>query len=151
MSQGATTARRIRRAARILLIDEAGRVMLFRFTPTDRPPLWATPGGECDPDEAFAAAAARELLEETGIVADPGPQVARRSIDFLTFEGEAVTGEERYFIVRAADTTIRPHALTTSEQALMLEHRWFTRAEIAAWHEVIYPLDLLPLLAEVGL
>jgi len=147
----AETGRRIRRAARILLVDERGRVMLFRFTPADRPPLWATPGGECEPQEDFPAAARRELLEETGIDADCGPQVARRSSDFLTFEGEAVTGDERYFLVRVAgEPAIRPHALTPSEQALMLEHRWFAREEIADWAEVIYPRDLAALLAQVG-
>lgn len=145
------TQRRIRRAARILLVDEAGRVMLFRFTPTDRPPLWATPGGECDAGEDFPAAARRELLEETGIDANPGPEVARRGSDFVTFDGEAVTGEERYFVVQVTQPDIRPHALTQSEQALMLDHRWFTAADIAAWPETIYPVDLVALLAEVGL
>lgn len=143
--------RRIRRAARILLVDGLGRVLLFRFTPTDRPPLWATPGGECDPGEDFAVAARRELLEETGIDRHPGPQVARRSIDFLTFEGEEVTGEERYFIVRVEDPQIRPHALTVSEQAVMQSHHWFTREDITGWTETIYPTDLIDLLAEVGL
>ncbi|MDE1914665.1 MAG: NUDIX domain-containing protein [Sphingomonadales bacterium] len=143
--------RRIRRAARILLVDALGRVLLFRFTPNDRLPLWATPGGECDAGEDFAIAARRELLEETGIDADPGPQVARRSIDFVTFEGEAVTGEERYFIVRTQDPQIRPHALTASEQVVMQSHRWFTRQDIAAWQETIYPIDLVDLLVEVGL
>jgi 8-oxo-dGTP pyrophosphatase MutT (NUDIX family) len=146
-----TPARRIRRAARILLVDSAGRLLLFRFTPTDRPPLWATPGGECDPGEDFPAAARRELLEETGIEADPGPQVAQRSSDFLTFAGEPVTGDERFFIVRVTDPVIRAHALTESEQANMLEHRWFTPAELPGWPERIYPDDLTGLLVEVGL
>lgn len=143
--------RRIRRAARILLVDGLGRVLLFRFTPADRPPLWATPGGECDEGESFEAAARRELLEETGIDTDPGPQVARGGSDFLTFDGEPVTGDERYYIVRTADPAISPHALTASEQALMLEHRWFTPEEIPGWSEVIYPEDLSSLLVEVGL
>ncbi|WP_245653734.1 NUDIX hydrolase [Novosphingobium rosa] len=143
--------RRIRPAARILLMDDLGRVLLFRFTPSDRPPLWATPGGECDAGESFDDAARRELLEETGIDSDPGPEVARRGCDFVTFDGEEVTGEERYYIVRVSDPEISPHALTASEQALMLEHRWFTPAEIPGWPEVIYPEDLSDLLVEVGL
>jgi 8-oxo-dGTP pyrophosphatase MutT (NUDIX family) len=143
--------RRIRRAARILLVDQAGRLMLFRFTPTDRPPLWATPGGECDDGEDFPEAARRELLEETGIDTDCGPEIARRSSDFITFAGEPVTGDERFFIVRVSDPVIRAHALTESEQSNMLEHRWFTADEFAGWSETIYPADLTGLLIEVGL
>lgn len=33
-----------RPAARILLVDGAGRVLLMRFTPGDRPPLWCKIG-----------------------------------------------------------------------------------------------------------
>ena len=40
-----TIVRRPRPAARILLVDGLGRVLLFRFTPADRPPFWVTPGG----------------------------------------------------------------------------------------------------------
>jgi hypothetical protein len=53
--------------------------------------------------------------------------------------------------VRVADPAINPHALTASEQANMLEHRWFTPAEMPGWPEVIYPENLSGLLVEVGL
>jgi len=45
-----------RPAARILLLDAAGRVLLFRFDPDDRPPFWCTPGGAVDPGESYAQA-----------------------------------------------------------------------------------------------
>lgn len=137
---------RIRRAARILLIDSQDRVLLFRFTPDDRPPLWATPGGECDPDEDFAQAAARELLEETGIVADPGDAIAIRTSQFKTFQGEEVIADERYFIVKTAEVAIDTQRHTATEREVMLEHRWFARSEIETWHEVIYPETLTEML-----
>ena len=69
-----------RPAARILLVDGRGRVLMLRFTPADRPPLWCTPGGAVDPGESYEAAARRELWEEVGLDLDCGPQVARRVV-----------------------------------------------------------------------
>lgn len=140
------TKRRIRRAARILLFDGEGRLLLFRFTAPGRTPFWATAGGECDPGEDFADAARRELFEETGIAAEPGRPIHARGNDFTTFDGEPVTADERYFrvVVHAADVDTSGH--TALERAVMRDHRWFTRAELAAWPEPIFPPELLDLL-----
>lgn len=69
-----------RPAARILLLDEADRVLLFRFDPSDRPPFWCTPGGAVDPGESYEQAARRELREETWLDLDCGPQVLQRHV-----------------------------------------------------------------------
>jgi 8-oxo-dGTP diphosphatase len=135
-----------RPAARILLLDEAGRVLLFRFDPDDRPPFWCTPGGALDPGESYEDAARRELIEETGLDLDCGPQVLRRLIDFVTLEGAEVTGDERYFLVRTPVTEISAAGHTPLEQIYMRSWRWFSRAEIAAHDERIYPEDLIAML-----
>ena len=141
---------RIRRAARILLLDPSDRVLLFRFTPDDRPPLWATPGGECDPGEDFESAARRELFEETGIDAEPGPVVATRTSQFRTFTGEEVIADERYFIVRAEALEISFDNHTETERAVMQEYRWFALPEIDDWPETIFPENLCDLIAGKG-
>jgi 8-oxo-dGTP pyrophosphatase MutT (NUDIX family) len=138
--------RRIRRAARLLVEAADGTVLLFRFTPADRPPLWATPGGECDPGEDYAAAARRELFEETGLDCDPGRVIAERRNDFITFHGEPVTAHEAWFHVRVADQTIATTGHTDHEVLVMQSHRWFTRAELADWPEPIYPKEILAIL-----
>lgn len=131
-----------RPASRILLTDPDGRVLLFRFTPDDRPPFWCTPGGALDPGESYEAAARRELREETGLDLDCGPEVARRQVEFVTIEGVPVSADERYFAVRTETTTIASDGHTDLEQRVMREWRWFDRTELDQHDEPYFPEDL---------
>ena len=140
--------RRIRRAARVLLFGPANRLLLFRYTPDWTKPFWTAPGGECDPGEDFADAARRELLEETGIGAEPVPLGHVREDDFETLQREPVRSLEHFFVARTALAAIDTSGHTDQEQALMRGHRWFTAAEIAAWPETIFPDDILHLIAK---
>jgi len=135
-----------RPAARILLLDGEGRVLLFRFDAPDREAFWATPGGALDAGEAFAACARRELREETGLDLDCGAEVARRLVAFVTLEGVPVAADERYFLVRTEAPEIVAAGHTELERRVMREWRWFTRAELAAHDEPIFPEDLLDML-----
>ncbi|CAO5169176.1 Nudix hydrolase domain-containing protein [Frankia sp. AiPs1] len=61
----------VRRAARAILIDGNGRLILFRRTLPKRKPYWSTPGGGVDDEDASVEAALhRELAEELGAVVD---------------------------------------------------------------------------------
>jgi 8-oxo-dGTP pyrophosphatase MutT (NUDIX family) len=137
---------RRRPSARILLLDESGRLLLFRFDPPGREPFWATPGGALDPGESFADGARRELREETGIDSDCGAQLARRVVEFVTLEGEPVIADERYFLVRTKAAEIATHGHTELEQRVMRSWRWFSRGEILAHDEAIFPVDLADML-----
>src|SRR5688572_18336990 len=94
---GAMSKPRDRPTARVLLLDSAGRLLLFRFEPGNQPPLWATPGGGLEPGEDFPEGARRELREETGLDLDCGTEVACRIVEFVTPDGETVVADERYF------------------------------------------------------
>lgn len=146
MSDGAPDdpARRLRPAARIFVLDPAGRVLLFRFTAPGRDPFWIMPGGECDPGEDFPAAAVRELLEETGIAAVPAAIGVVRQADYV-YLGEPVRSIEHYFVHRVLNAAIDTSGHTEIERAMMRDHRWFAHAELTGWDETIYPLDIADL------
>jgi 8-oxo-dGTP pyrophosphatase MutT (NUDIX family) len=133
---------RLRRAARLIVLDPAGRALMFRYDVPGRDPFWVTAGGECEPGESFEDAARRELVEETGFTADPGPQIARMTPEFITVQGEPVQADERFFLVRVAEAQIDTSGHTETELALMTQHRWFTLDELADWPEAVFPANL---------
>jgi 8-oxo-dGTP pyrophosphatase MutT (NUDIX family) len=133
---------RLRRAARLIVLDPDTRALMFRYDVPGRPPFWVTAGGECEPGESFEDAARRELFEETGITADPGMQIAQMTPEFITVEGEPVQADERFFLVRVSEARIDTAGHTALEQALMTQHRWFTLAELDDWHEPVFPVNL---------
>lgn len=146
---------RQRPSARLLLVDGAGRLLLFRFDfrfgPLAGTVFWATPGGALDPGETYEAGAVRELAEETGLlIAHPGPQVGRRTAVFRAPEGDEVLADERYFLVRVEDLVISPDGWTALEREVMSAHRWWSREEIGAADEKIWPENLTQMLIEAG-
>jgi 8-oxo-dGTP pyrophosphatase MutT (NUDIX family) len=153
MSAAEPNVLRARPSARLLVVDPAGRVLLFRFAFASGPlagrVFWATPGGALEPGESFAQGACRELFEETGLsIADPGPEIARREFVMRAPEGDEVQAEERYFLVRVdeARDLVRT-GWTELEREIMTEHRWWTPAELAAPPEQVYPEDIVEMLA----
>ncbi len=63
-----------RRGARVLLLDDADRLLLVRGHDLDQPERswWFTVGGGVDPGESDLDAAVREVREETGMDCRPG-------------------------------------------------------------------------------
>ena len=135
-------ALRLRCAARLIVVDPEMRALMFRYDVPGRPPFWVTAGGECDSGESFEDAARRELFEETGITADPGPQIARMTPEFITVEGEPVQADERFFLVRVDNARVDTAGHTELERKLMTQHRWFTLDELESWHEAVFPVNL---------
>jgi 8-oxo-dGTP pyrophosphatase MutT (NUDIX family) len=140
---------RRRRAARVILIDEAGRVLLFRGGDPFRPEAgtwWFTPGGGLDDGETVEEAARREVREETGLtLADLGPIVLTRRIEFEV-EGERYDQDEVFFMVTVVGFEVDNREWTDLEHRLMLEHRWWTRDELATTSATVYPEGLAQLL-----
>jgi 8-oxo-dGTP pyrophosphatase MutT (NUDIX family) len=140
-----------RSAARVLLLDDAGRVLLFRGIDPHLPDVtfWFTPGGGVEPGEDLYEAARRELLEETGCTSvELGPPVWTRHNSF-TFEGEMVSQFETFFVARVPSWQVDTTGFNELERRSILDHRWWTLAELRATSDVVHPGSLADLLAEV--
>jgi 8-oxo-dGTP diphosphatase len=57
--------------------DGAGRLLLIRRGTEPGRGRWSVPGGRCEPGETAAAAAVREVREETGLLVRPTALVGR--------------------------------------------------------------------------
>jgi 8-oxo-dGTP diphosphatase len=142
---------RSRSSARLLILEPSGRVLLFRFVHKNGPlagqDYWATPGVGVEDGETFEQAAHRELWEETGIRAQTiGPEVGRRVFPLQLPDGEHVTADERFFLVKSGNASLSRDGWTALELEVMTEHRWWSREELAQTSATIWPEDILTML-----
>lgn len=128
-----------RRSARLLILDPAGRLLLFRYADGREPPFWATPGGQLVGGESYEEAAARELAEETGFDAPIGPLVRVREAVFAAGDVPPARWREHYLAVRTAGGAPDPARWTTEEQRTIRASRWWTLAELQAALEPVLP------------
>lgn len=149
-----------RRAARIIALDEAGRVLLIRGHDRDDPShrWWFTPGGGLEDTESPQQAAVREFREETGVVVTEteliGP-VLRRHATFR-FARTTLSQDEEFFAVRLdavrarAAVTGSGRVWTAAEEELLDVIDWRAGTQLAGSpRERVYPVGLAELAAQV--
>lgn len=141
-----------RRAVRVLLRDEAGRLLLLQDSDLGLDPVahwWVTPGGGVDPGESDADAAVRELREETGLVVTPddlvGPFLVRGVVH--GYSDKVVDQTEVFLAVRVPAFVVDTAGHTEEEQLTVADVRWWERSALEATDDDVWPRDLLELLA----
>ncbi|GAB1814909.1 NUDIX hydrolase [Mycobacterium sp. MUNTM1] len=149
-----------RTSARIVLLDDTGAVLLLcgsdpALAQQHAPKWWFTVGGEVQPGERLAEAAARELAEETGLRVAPGEMVGPvwRRDEVFEFNGSLIDSEEFYFVYRTQRFEPSRAGRTELERSYIHGHRWCDAADIAALvaaGETVYPMQLSGLLTDAA-
>jgi 8-oxo-dGTP pyrophosphatase MutT (NUDIX family) len=127
-----------RKAARLLVLDREGRVLLFRHRDPFGRSFWATPGGGVENGETFEAAANREALEELGASPTSLRAAGERDVTF-PWGDRIIVQQERYFLA-AIDPTRISFGPSHVEEGVE-EVRWWSPDEIAR-DATVRPPDL---------
>ena len=142
---------RKRPSARLLLLDDDTPVFLFQFRSNGLVQnFWALPGGGLKNGESFEDAARRELFEETGLHADVGAEVDRRTVNFTMPDGQDVLAEERYFLVRCAAQEFDFSRWTPLEKKILVDRHWWTRGALRRTRDKVFPENLADLLDRIA-
>jgi ADP-ribose pyrophosphatase YjhB (NUDIX family) len=135
-----------RRASRVLVVDETGRILLLHGTDPARPGFayWFTVGGGLDEGEDHRQGAARELFEETGLRVSPeelGEPVWRETTEF-PFDGVWYRQEQEFYVLRVPAWEIDTSGFDEIERASVDGYRWWSVDELTDTAERVYPVDL---------
>ena len=115
--------------------------MINAVDPADasKPAWWEIPGGGMDPGESSQAAAAREIVEETGITEfDMGPCVWTQQVQF-TFAGIYFDSDERIHVASCVGGDYQPQGLEYFEALAFRGARWWPIDELLESAEPVLP------------
>lgn len=134
----------VRPTVRVLVVDDADRVLLMR----SRSGFWFPPGGGIEPGETARQAARRELHEELGL--DVGHDGVGRCVWLRRHVLPHFDLRERWYLHRVGALELDHSGWTPLEVETIDAVRWWTLDELAAERrEVLTPRDIARLLPEL--
>ena len=124
-------------AASAVISDPDGRVLLVRRGHDPQRGRWSVPGGRVEPGESLEQAAAREVLEETGLVVDVGREL---------WIARVPAGAAREYEVHGFAAAVTGGVLGHGDDAD--DARWVDPGEL---HSLELTIDLLDHLRDSGI
>ena len=151
----ASNGMRERFAARVIILDHEGRVLLMRGHDEHNPmrSWWFTLGGGIDPGETPVEAALREVVEEAGISLTPrdvvGPILKRTSV--FDFAQEHIVQHEVFYLARVANNVaITREGWTDVERRFVDDLAWMTVQELHDSPCEVFPKSLPQIVANLA-
>ena len=137
----------VRTAARLVLLDDDRRVLLFRHVDGPGREFWATPGGGLEPGETLEQAAHREASEELGAAAVTLAPLWSGHSSFR-FANREISQTETFFLVAGHSGVLGPGVEDLHRREGIVEVRWWSLGEIRDSGEPIFPVDLAARLSD---
>jgi 8-oxo-dGTP pyrophosphatase MutT (NUDIX family) len=137
---------RVRLAARVLLFDPEGRLLLLKGrlpSAPDAPGWWFTVGGGMEPGESVREAALREIAEETGFTEVTLGEILFQSDEVLRNRKQRpVRHRSTFLFARCEGGQPSRDGWQALERQFVDDIRWWTLDDLAAMAEPVYPTDL---------
>ncbi len=149
----ANRPRTLRATVRVIMIDY-DKTLLFEDSDPGVPGTtwWVTPGGGIDVGESEAAAAVREVREETGYALREedllGP-IARRHV-VHGYSDRVIEQDESFFLAMVNAFEVDTSAHTVDEQLTFRGFRWWSHDELRQTDDWIWPHELVELWSLAG-
>jgi 8-oxo-dGTP pyrophosphatase MutT (NUDIX family) len=141
-----------RSCVRVVLRDQAGRILLFRAELASRADThwWELPGGGIEPGESYQEAAVREIREETGLEVSKQQVGLPRWRRTSTWTARGIRRLQHEVVVAVdldADAPpVTDGGRTAEEAEEYVGARWWDVADVRTSHERFYPGRLPELL-----